>query len=402
MSPFLQFIFALLVIIFSAKLASYIAIRLGQPSVLGELLVGIILGPTLIDITHLPFLTDTHLTEFVIEIGELGVLLLMFMAGLELHLSELTKNTRVAIYAGTLGVVIPVGLGWLIGVLFSFDTPSAIFLGLTLGATSVSISAQTLIELNVLRTRVGLGLLGAAVFDDILVILLLSTFLAITSGSGGLVDVVFIFLRILLFLGASLVFGIKALPWLTRKVARLEVSQAALSLALVTMLVYGLAAEIMGGMAAITGTFLAGLMFSRTREKEVIERGVRALSYSLFVPVFFVSIGLGINLREVKAEALFLLFIISLVAIIGKLIGSGLGGRLGGFSYLESLQLGAGMVSRGEVGLIVANIAVQQDLLGSTEFSAVIGMILITTLITPPLLRGLFSIKKPDSQLTAQ
>lgn len=402
MSPFLQFIFALLVIIFSAKLASYIAIRLGQPSVLGELLVGIILGPTLIDITHLPFLTDTHLTEFVIEIGELGVLLLMFMAGLELHLSELTKNTRVAIYAGTLGVVFPVGLGWLVGVVFGFDTPSAIFLGLILGATSVSISAQTLIELKVLRTRVGLGLLGAAVFDDILVILLLSTFLAILSGSGGLVNVVFIFLRILLFLGASLVFGIKVLPWLSHKAARLEVSQAALSLALVTMLVYGLAAEIVGGMAAITGTFLAGLMFSRTREKEVIERGVRALSYSLFVPVFFVSIGLGINLREVKAEALLLLLVISLVAIFGKMIGSGLGGRLGGFSNLEALQLGAGMVSRGEVGLIVASIAVQQDLLGSTEFSAVIGMILITTLITPPLLRGLFSIKKPDTQVTAQ
>lgn len=396
MSPFLQLVFELLVIILFAKIASYISIRLGQPSVLGELLVGVLLGPTLLDVTHLSFLTDTHLTEVVIEIGELGVMLLMFVAGLELHLSELAKNTRVSAYAGTLGVIFPVGLGWGAGALFGFSIPEAVFLGLILGATSVSISAQTLMELNVLRTRVGLGLLGAAVFDDILVILLLSTALAIFSGAGGLGSILLILLRILLYLGLSAAFGVWLLPWLSRWVAKLEISQPSLSLALVILFLYGLAAEVVGGMAAITGAFLAGLMFARTAEKERIERGVRSLAYGLFVPVFFVSIGLGINLRQLDPGVLLLLLVIIIIGVVGKILGSGLGARLGGFSWRESLQLGTGMVSRGEVGLIVASIGMQAGYVGASEFSAVIGMVIITTLITPPMLRGAF--RKPQPQ----
>jgi Kef-type K+ transport system membrane component KefB len=398
MSAFLQLVFVLLIIILFAKIASYLSIKLGQPSVLGELLVGILLGPTLLDLTHLSFLPDTHLTEVVIEIGELGVLLLMFIAGLELHLSDLAKNTRVSASAGVLGVIFPVGLGWGAGVLFGFDTPSALFLGLILGATSVSISAQTLMELKVLRTRVGLGLLGAAVFDDILVILLLSTVVAIYSGGGGFVSILLIFLRILLYLGASVAFGFWGLPWISRQVSRMEISQASLSLALVVLFIYGITAEIVGGMAAITGAFLAGLMFARTPEKERIERGVRSLAYSLFVPVFFVSIGLSINLRDTNSEALLLLLVIVIIGVLGKILGSGLGALSGGFSRLESLQLGAGMVSRGEVGLIVAAIGMEEGYVQPTEFSAVIGMIIITTLITPPLLRSLFSRKSSANQ----
>lgn len=391
MSPFLELIFALLVIILFAKIASFLSIKIGQPSVLGELLVGILLGPTLLDLTHLPFLSDAHLTEVVIELGEMGVLLLMFIAGLELHFSELARNTRVSAYAGALGVLFPVALGWGTGALFGFSGANALFIGLILGATSVSISAQTLMELKMLRTRVGLGLLGAAVFDDILVILLLSTVLAILSGGGGLASILLILLRIVLYLGLSVAFGLWVLPWLARRAAQLEISQAALSLALVILFLYGITAEVVGGMAAITGAFLAGLMFARTPEKERIERGVRALAYSLFVPVFFVSIGLGINLREVSSSALVLLLVISAMGILGKILGSGLGARLGGFSLKESLQLGAGMVSRGEVGLIVATIGLQAGFVNADEFSAVIGMVIVTTLITPPLLRSLFA-----------
>jgi Kef-type K+ transport system membrane component KefB len=248
-----------------------------------------------------------------------------------------------------------------------------------------------------LRTRVGLGLLGAAVFDDILVILLLSTVLAIFSGGGGLASILLIVLRIVLYLAGSIAFGLWVLPWLTRRVASLEISQAALSLALVIMLVYGLTAELVGGMAAITGAFVAGLMFGRTTEKERIERGVRALAYGLFVPVFFVSIGLGINLREVSPQALLLLVVIVIIGVAGKMLGSGLGALLGGFTRQEALQLGAGMVSRGEVGLIVAAIGMTAGYVQPGEFSAVIGMVIITTLLTPPLLRGLFAQKQAAS-----
>lgn len=396
MSPFLQLAFVLAIILFTAKVAGYLSTRLGQPSVLGELLVGLILGPSLIDLTHLAFITDIHLDEFVIELGELGVLILIFLAGLELHLSDLARNTRVSAYAGVLGVLVPVGLGWLVGYLFGMATNQAIFLGLALGATSVSISAQTLIELKMLRSRVGFGLLGAAVFDDILVILLLSTFLALISGGNGLIEILQVFGRMLLFLGLSTGFGLWVLPHLVRKAANMAISFGLVTLALVIMLVYGLAAELLGGMAAITGTFLAGLMFARNPEKTEIEAGFRSLAYSFFVPIFFVTIGLSIDLQELQVNALWLGLAVSLAGIFGKLIGAGLGAWAAKFSWRESLQLGIGMISRGEVGLIVAKVGIDEGLLNNLTFSAIVGMVLITTLITPPLLRAAF--KQPSKK----
>ena len=167
------------------------------------------------------------------------------------------------------------------------------------------------------------------------------------------------------------------------------------------MLFYGIAAELLGGMAAITGTFVAGLMFSRTDEKKKIETGLAPLAYAFFVPIFFVNIGLGVNLRELSISALWVMLIISALAIIGKIIGSGLGAKLGGFSWLESLQLGVGMVSRGEVGLIVATVGLEAGLLNASIFSAIVGMVLVTTLVTPPLLRTSFAMK-PKPQLATQ
>ncbi len=389
-SPFLQFSIALAIILFTAKLAGYFSARLGQPGVLGELIIGLLLGPSLLNLAHWHPVANDFIEEFIYELGEIGVLLLMFLAGLELHIKDLARNTRVAAYAGTLGVVAPVGLGYVLGLLTHMPGDQALFLGLTLGATSVSISAQTLMELKMLRSRVGLGLLGAAVFDDVLVILLLSVVLALQHGGSGLSSFLTIFGWMLLFLGLSVGFGLWLLPRLTGYLGRLPISQGAVTLAVIVLLVYGLAAELIGGMAAITGAFIAGLMFARTPEKARIEGGIATLTYGLFAPIFFVSIGLGIDLHTVQPSALWLLLLVSIVAIAGKMLGAGLGARLGRFSWRESWQLGAGMISRGEVGLIVAREGFKDGLLSPEAVSAIIGMILITTLITPPLLRLLF------------
>jgi Kef-type K+ transport system membrane component KefB len=399
MTPILQLAFILAVILLTAKLGGYLSTRLGQPSVLGELLVGLILGPSLIDIIHLTIITDVHLGEIVAEIGELGVLILMFLAGLELNLREMLKSSRVAAYAGVLGVVVPVGLGIGIGLLLSMELNHAIFLGLTLGATSVSISAQTLIELKVIRSRVGLGLLGAAVFDDILVILLLSSFLALIGGGSGILSIALVIGRMVLFLGLATLIGLYVLPWLARATAKLPISQGLVTLAIVILLFFGIAAELLGGMAAITGTFLAGLMFSRTAEKERMEQGLHALAYSFFVPVFFINIGLSVDLHGINLSTVWVMLAISAVAIIGKILGAGGGARLARFSWRESLQLGIGMVSRGEVGLIVAKVGLDQGLLNNTIFSAIVGMVLITTLVTPPMLRASF--QKPKQNIEA-
>jgi len=298
MTPFLQLAFELVIILLAAKAAGYLSTRLGQPAVLGELIVGVLLGPSLIDILHLPFTGNPSLGVTLSELSELGVLLLMFIAGLELHLRELTTHRKVSLLASLGGLLLSIGLGWGAGRGFGMSNTAALLLGLALAATSVSISARTLMELGMLRSRVGLSLLGAAVVDDILSILAFSIFLAIYSGNGGIAGLAWIVLRMVIFLSIATAFGLWVLPRLARWVERLSISQGVLVFALVILLVYGLAAELVGQMAAIIGTFLAGLMFARTPEKSIIEPGITALAYGFFVPIFFINIGLSVNLRE--------------------------------------------------------------------------------------------------------
>ncbi|NOH01286.1 MAG: cation:proton antiporter [Chloroflexi bacterium] len=244
----------------------------------------------------------------------------------------------------------------------------------------------------------GLSLLGAAVFDDVLIILLLSIFLAVQGGTGGTASVLLTILRMFLFLLVSMFVGLKVLPWILHRTTRLPISQGTLTISIVIMLLYGIAAELFGGMAAITGSFIAGLMLARTPEKERIEVGVHTLAYALFVPIFFVNIGLSIDLRSFQMESLLFSALITLGAVAGKWIGSGWGARLGGLTGVEAAQLGAGMISRGEVGLIVASVGIQSGLMTGNEFSAVVVMILFTTLVTPPILRSLFAREKAKAE----
>ena len=391
MTPFLQFVIALVIIIAAAKIGGYISLKLGQPSVLGELAIGIILGPSVLDMFHWAPFTDKHLGEAIAHIAELGVLLLMFLAGLELYLSDLAKSGKVSAFAGTLGVLLPLGMGYGLARAFSFDDQSALFTGLILAATSVSISAQTLMEMKVLRSRVGIGLLGAAVFDDILVVLGLSIFVALAVGSGGLWNVAGIALRMLLYMGIAAAVGMALLPKLSQKVDKLPISQGLMAFILIVALFYSWAAEVLGGMAAITGAFLAGLIFARSSLRDRIETKVSTLAYSIFVPVFFVNVGLAANARVLTGESLWLLLAMIGVAVISKVLGSGLGARMAGFTNLESLQLGTGMTSRGEVGLIVVSVGIAEGLISPDIFAVIVGVVIVTTLLTPPMLRALFA-----------
>ena len=394
MSDFLQLISLITIILVAAKIAGYLSRRIKQPSVFGELLIGVVLGPSLLNLTHLSFVSNTYLPEIITEIGEIGVLLLMFLAGLELHLNDLAKNAKVAALAGILGVLFPVGMGIGFGELAGMDFNHSLFLGLSLGATSVSISAQVLIELQKIRSRVGLGLLGAAIFDDILVILLLSTFIAVLSSDARSAGILIVFVKMIIFFGLSTAFGLWVLPGLVRSVHKLSISQGVTTLALVVMLAYALAAELVGGMAAITGAFLGGLMFARTPEKNLIESNLHSIAYAFFVPIFFISIGLSVDLHAVSVDAIWIILAISVIAVVGKIGGAGLGAKLSKFSTRESLQIGIGMISRGEVGLIIAKIGLESGFLSSELFSTIIAMILITTVLTPPLLRASFTHKQ--------
>jgi Kef-type K+ transport system membrane component KefB len=392
MTPFLQLAMALVLLITAAKLGGYISYRLGQPSVLGELLVGIVIGPSVLNVLHLDYFSDSHLHETIAHLAEIGVLLLMFLAGLDLHINDLMQSRKVSSLAGTLGVIFPLLFGLGLGLAFGMDVQPALFLGLVLSATSVSISAQTLMELGVLRSRVGISLLGAAVFDDILVVLGLSIFIALAGeGTGSsILGVVLIFLRMVLYIVGAYALGVWLLPRLSGIVEKLSISKGLIAFALVATLIYAWTAELLGNMAAITGAFLAGLALARSRVKERVEAGISTLAYAFFVPIFFVNIGLSANARQIDAQIFWLFFAMVLVAILGKIIGAGLGAFMGGFNRLEALQIGVGMMSRGEVGLIVASVGVSNALISTELFSAIVGVVIITTLLTPPGLRQLF------------
>lgn len=350
MSDSLQSLLLIGVIIFAAKAGGLISTRLGQPAVLGELLVGLALGPTVLDLLHHP--AFEHSGNLVLELGELGVIFLMFIAGLEVDLDEMLESGRIAILAGTLGVVVPLLLGFATAYLFGYPLLNSIFIGLILTATSVSISAQTLLELGVLCSREGLALLGAAVIDDVLGILLLSFYLALTqdagAGAAGITGVIAVIVRMVLFFVAAIVFGVFLIPRLTGWIDDLPVSEGVMAFVVVMTLLCAWAAEAVGEVAAITGAFIAGMLFARTAMRRAIADGMHTLTYAFFVPIFLISIGLRANARTLGMDGWVFASVIIFVAILAKIAGCWLGARGGGFSSREALRVGIGMVSRGE------------------------------------------------------
>jgi Kef-type K+ transport system membrane component KefB len=194
-----------------------------------------------------------------------------------------------------------------------------------------------------------------------------------------------------LYLGGASILGAWLLPKWSQRVDDLPVSRGLIAFTIVILLLYAWAAEVLGGMAAITGSFLAGLFFARSPLKERIEQGMSTIAYGLFVPIFFINVGLSANARELTGENIWLVVVMVVIAVISKIMGAGLGARLAGFSNQESLQLGVGMMSRGEVGLIVATLGIAEGLIDPEGFSAVVGVVIVTTLLTPPMLRVLFA-----------
>jgi len=395
MNPFLQLILALIIIITGAKAGGWLANRLRQPAVLGELVTGLLLGPSVLDLMGWPILTNPHephlLTETVFQLAELGVVCLMFLAGLEIDAREMRRAGRVATLAGVSGVVAPLALGWLVALPFGYRGNAAIFVGIILTATSVSISAQTLLELGVLRRREGLALLGAAVIDDVLVILLLSMFTALAGGEASSGAVLNVLLKMVAYLSLAMLAGVFLLPRLAEWVSRQSISEGLAALVLVIALAFAWSAEVVGGLAAITGAFIAGVGFGRSHLRDEIERAMRTITYAFLVPIFFVSIGLKTNARLLAGPDILFALALVVVAVLSKVLGSGLGARLGGFTNWEALRVGTGMVSRGEVGLIVASVGVSAGLIKTELFSVVTFIVLVTTLITPLLLRLTFA-----------
>ncbi len=398
MSHLLQILLLLSLVIAAAKLAGAAATRVGQPAVFGELLVGLLLGPTVLNVLSWPIFTAT-LTEtagpagaplfgLINDLADVGVILLMLVAGLETDLDQMRKVGTAAFWSAAGGVVLPMIGGILTAAAFGMPVFwTGIFVGTILTATSVSISAQVLMELGVLKSKEGATILGAAVIDDVMGLIVLSVVVAFAQAGGGgsALQMTVIVGRMLLFFGAAVLVGRYFEP-IAAWGDSLGVSQGLLATVTLLAFLYAWAAEYVGGVAAITGSYLAGVLLTRTSFKTRIDEGVHPLTYSLLVPAFFISIGLRANGRELGPHAAFTVVLL-LVAIVGKIVGCGALAGMCGFSNRESLRVGVGMISRGEVGLIVAGYGLSHGVIGQDVFSAAVIMVLGTTMITPPLLR---------------
>ena len=292
---------------------------------------------------------------------------------------------KASTWAAAVGVVAPFVGGLAVGMAFGLGLPTSLFLGTALTATSVSISVQTFQELGRLRSKEGMVTLGAAIIDDVLGILVLSVVLSMV-GQGGSPGMAL--LRLALFFPAALLAGKLVVEPLVRWVHHHHHSrEAGLALILAVVLVFAWAAEELSGLAAITGAYVAGVLVARMPEaRSWVTQGASMVGYSLFVPVFFVTVGLSTDIRNV-AVAPWLTLAVVVVAVVTKGVGSGLGARLGGLSWRESSAVGAGMIARGEVALVMATLGLSGGLLDSATYTVVILMTVATTLLTPLLLK---------------
>lgn len=374
----LQLLLQLIIILMAAKLAGAVSKKFGQPAVFGELLIGVILGPSLFSVLHQG--------ETIKQLSEIGVIMLMFIAGMETDLREMKRTGKPALLGAIGGVVLPLVGGYYFARYFGYDAMTSLFIGTILTATSVSISAQTLMELGQLRSKEGAAILGGAVIDDVLGIIVLSVVIGLTSGDS---HIGMMLLKMAVFFAVSLTLGMRAIRPLTRLMSRIKASEMVMAFAIATMFLLAYFAEEFGGVAAITGSYIAGILFATTEAHKVIEEKMSVIAYSFFAPIFFVGIGIEAELGGIGAQWVFALGI-TVIAVLAKVLGCGFGGILGGFNRKEALRFGIGMISRGEVALIVASIGLSIGLVDKSDFSIMILMTLVTTLITPILLRLVF------------
>lgn len=369
----------LAIVLVAAKLGDELFKRLGQPAIVGEILAGLAVGPAILGLVEPSVVLDVF--------AELGVVFLLFWVGLETRLHEMREVGPVAARVGVAGVVLPFAGGLGAGLALGESTETAIFIGAALSATSVGITSAVLTELKILTSRAGRTILGAAVIDDILALILVAVAVGIAAEGG--VDVPSILLALGLagaFLGFFALGGVRLLQARPTLLQEPRFSESPLLPAVMLCLVLAaLAAEI--GLATVIGAFLAGLIVAETKEQHPVEEEVAAL-YAFFPPFFFASIGIQLEPGALAdADALGLLVLLTAVAIATKYFASLLGARSMGTEAARIVAVG--MVPRGEVGIIVAGIGAAAGVIDADLFAAIVGMSLATTLVVPPILKRL-------------
>ena len=376
-----EILLALFVVFVAAQVGAEVAQRLKMPAVVGEIAAGCLVGPSA--------LGWVRVSEPLEVLAEIGAVLLLFSVGLETRVGDLKKVGRVATLVGVSGVVLPFVLGALWAKLAGFDTPKAMFVAAAFVATSAGITARVLQELGVLGRLESRIILGAAVIDDILAMLLLGAVTALQGGGG--VNVVGLLLVLAQAVGFVAVIALVGTRVMGRKSALLEAPINPLSpLTLSLALCLGLAAAASAlGLAAIIGAFLAGMVVAESEQRHTLEKQIQPIM-AFLVPFFFVVTGAQVNLSALASlSALGTLAVVVVLAVVSKLVGCGLGAL--SLGKKSALIVGVGMVPRGEVGIIVASLGQQAGVFSGTTYAIIIAMSLLTSVIAPPALKALLA-----------
>ncbi|QUH29917.1 cation:proton antiporter [Vallitalea guaymasensis] len=384
------FFLDLAIILLSTKLLGLMTRKIRMPQVVGALLAGLILGPALLNVVHE--------SDFIDKMAELGVIVLMFSAGLETDLKELKKCGKASFIIAVLGVLLPLVGGLVVAGLFAGNLAHMtqkellenIFIGVVLTATSVSITVETLREMGKLKSPSGTAILGAAVIDDVLGIIILTV---ISSFADPSVSIVSILVRILLFFVFAAICAF-VFYYIFNKMSDKYGKKRRLpiySLAFCLILAY--IAEEFFGVADITGAFLAGIIISNVTHSDYVSEKLDITSYMLLSPIFFASIGIKTSVENMDMKIILFAVVLLIIAILTKVVGCGLGARMCGYESKEAVQIGVGMISRGEVALIVADKGASIGLMNHTYFAPLIIVVIITTIITPILLKVVYNNK---------
>ncbi|MBR2186220.1 MAG: cation:proton antiporter [Lachnospiraceae bacterium] len=383
----LDILWDLALIILFAKFFALVARKLNAPQVAGEIVAGILIGPTLLNLVQE--------TDFLNQMAEVGVILLMFSAGLETDLNQLKKSGIKATLIACSGVLTPLVLGTLMYMcFFGFSAVGtegfikAVFIGTILTATSVSITVQVLKELGKISTELGMTIMSAAIIDDVIGILVLTAVIgmrdpksnfALTAGKTGAFFLITVIAGVIVY---NVMERIDERYPHTRRIPIISIGIA---------FILSYVADYYFGVADITGAFFAGVILSSLKDSDYIEWRVDINSYTFFGPVFFTSIGLQTNLRTLDTAILLFSVVFVIVGLLSKVIGCGFMGRILGYKGKDALKIGVGMMTRGEVALIVTQRGLKAGIIGSEYFTAVILLIVVSSLLTPLLLKALFS-----------
>lgn len=377
-----KYLLDIALILISTKILGLLTRRIQLPQVVGALIAGLLLGPACFGVLQE--------TDFIKNIAEIGVIVLMFAAGLETDVQELKKTGLASFIIALLGVIVPLIGGYFVATIYNPVTDQQtmlqnIFVGVVLTATSVSITVETLKELGKLSTKTGNAILGAALIDDVLGIIALTVISSFADSDVSLWVILLKILGFFIFCGVVAFLFIKFVnPWINKYKKDLR---RFVILAFAFCLLMSFSAEYFFGVSDITGAFVAGLILSNNKKTSYMLNRFDTVSYVLLSPVFFASVGLKVTFSNMSATVVVLTVLLLVVAILSKMIGCGLGAKICKYTNLQSVKIGIGMISRGEVALIVATKGMSMGLMKDEFFAPLVLVVVATTIVTPILLK---------------